>query len=931
MPEQRFSLNVTSPTPTGTVTFLFTDIEGSTARWEAYRTEMGAAVRLHDELVHKAIEQRGGYVFKRLGDAFCASFARVSDAMNAALAIQRVLATAEFGNVDGVRVRIALHTGEAEERDGDYFGPAVNRVARILSSAHGEQIVLSGSTARLAERANSGECEIRHLGSFTLKDLADPEEIYQLLADDLRRDFPPLRTADAQLHNLPRQLTSFVGRSDVVSEIQTLVVEHPLVTLMGAGGVGKTRTALQASQAVLDSYDDGVWFVDLAPLTDPLLVPSALASVFGVQDTGRRPLMESLVLAIKAKNALIILDNCEHVVAAAADAISQILQTCPGVHILATSREPLGIPGEESYRMPSLAVPPANPRITAQEAIAYESVALFVERAQAAQKTFILTDENAPIVADVVRRLDGIALAIELATPRIKILTVSELSRRLNERFKLLTGGSRTALPRQQTLRALIAWSYDLLTAEEQSLLRQLSVFRDGCTLEAACEVCTDERFEDWDSIGLLGSLVDKSLVVCDTERDESRYRLLESTRQFAQDRLDELHEIDTVAARHCAYYRALARGLWDRYFRANLHEWLSEVRGELENFRAAIAWGLKDSRAVESAADITGSLAGFWFQSLRPEGGALTTEALRRYPDDAPAPVRERLRQTLVLLRNGDPGADTLAEATESLQLSHGLDELTYAFALHNMAFSLENAGRRSEALERFDEALAIARRLAVPRYEATILGEMTTCLEGDDSREQRMEMLERAFAIFTNLGDRLRLWWVLARRAEARFEYGEVENALESAYQALAIGRDENNERAVMWMSMNIAAYLLSLDRVTEALPHVRESLEIAVRCEYALQTAWILQHFAQLAAISGDSHRAARLIGHVDASIAATARESTEQAGHDRIMQLLAASLSAIVVNELVSEGARMDRMGAIAEAMRVTVPATEVRSA
>ncbi len=407
---------------------MFSDIEGSTQRWERDRAAMQTAVRRHGALMRAAIEARGGYVFKTIGDAFCAVFARPEEAMAAALTAQRALGAEDFSTVDGVRVRMALHTGTSDERDGDYFGPAVNRVARLLAIGHGGQVLVSGTAADLLQGEMPPQSSLRDLGAHRLKDLARPEQVYQLVAPDLPETFPALRSLDELPNNLPLQLTSFVGRQTEVAEIEALLGNHRLVTLVGTGGAGKTRCALQVGAELLDGSGEGVWLIELAPLspahraarageahavgqpTDPPLVASAIAQALNVQEAPNRPLLDTLLGYLKRKRLLLILDNCEHLIDEARNVTTAILRTCPNVHVLVTSREGLNVAGEEVYRMPSLAVPGSGQTIGAESAPQYGAVALFSDRALSVDKRFTLSDENAPFVADICRRLDGIPL-----------------------------------------------------------------------------------------------------------------------------------------------------------------------------------------------------------------------------------------------------------------------------------------------------------------------------------------------------------------------------------------------------------------------------------------------------------------------------------------------------------------------------------------
>ncbi|MBD5633952.1 MAG: adenylate/guanylate cyclase domain-containing protein, partial [Candidatus Eremiobacteraeota bacterium] len=452
--------------PSGTVTFAFTDIEGSTQRWERAPAAMHEALRRHDALVRTAIVEHGGHVFKTIGDAFCASFRRPEDALSAMLAAQRALAAADFADVDGLRVRAAVHTGTADERDGDYFGPVVNRVARLLATGHGGQVLVSGATAGLVRDALPPSMTLRDLGEHRLKDLSRPERVYQLAAPDLPLEFRPLRSLDAVSNNLPAAATSFVGREAEIAEITSLVHAHRLVTLVGSGGLGKTRTSLQVAANVADDFANGVWFVELAPLSNGDYVPSSIAQATGVTLNPEGDPVDNLADGLRAMHALLVFDNCEHVIEPVARIVAAILRKSPQIKILASSRQGLGVTGEMAYRLPTLGVPSdasistAAP-LRADEALRHAAVALFVERARAVDQRFSLADRDAPVVAEICRRLDGIPLAIELAAARVRILSSRQLRERLDERFRVLTGGARDVLPRQQTLRALIDWSYD--------------------------------------------------------------------------------------------------------------------------------------------------------------------------------------------------------------------------------------------------------------------------------------------------------------------------------------------------------------------------------------------------------------------------------------------------------------------------------------
>ena len=579
--------------PTGTVTFLFTDIEGSTKLWEEYPEHMRNALARHNVLMQQAIGANDGVVFKTMGDAYCAAFASASAALTAALTAQIALQSEPWPDDVTLRARMALHTGTADERDGDYFGTPLNRVARLLSTGHGGQTLLSQPTYELTRDSIPTYGSLRDLGSHALRDLARPEQVYQLVHPDLPADFPPLKSLDNPNlpNNLPQQVTSFIGREKELASVQEALAKVRLLTLTGAGGSGKSRLALQATADLLETYPDGVWLVELAPLADPLLVAPTVANILGVKEEKDKPILMTLAEHLKVKKLLLLLDNCEHVLDTSAQLADQLIRSCPMVQILATSREGLGIAGETTYRVPSLSLPDPKQTQTAESLSQFEAVQLFIARALQTQPHFAVTNENAPALASICHRLDGIPLAIELAAARARSLSVEDINSKLDQRFRLLTGGSRTALPRQQTLRSLIDWSYDLLSAAEKALLCRLSVFSGGWTLQAAESVCSGGELEEWETLDFLTSLCDKSLVVAEPSGTTMRYRMLETVRQYARDRLLEIGDGEVYRDRHLAFFLAFAEETEPQINGPQMGKILDQFEAELDNFRAALEW----------------------------------------------------------------------------------------------------------------------------------------------------------------------------------------------------------------------------------------------------------------------------------------------------------------------------------------------------
>lgn len=605
-----------SALPTGTVTFLFTDIEGSTKLWEKFPEAMKSALAKHDAILKEAVESNRGQVVKTTGDGIHAVFSTAIDAIHAAIQSQHQLnspildsqlpiANNQSHNESPVRraepveasslslkSRMGLHTGEAELREGDYFGQTLNRAARIMSAGHGGQILISDVVAQVASEHLSDGVSLLDLGEHYLKGVVQAEKIYQIVAPNLQKDFPPLNSIPTATNNLPQQLTSFIGRERELKEACEKLASAKLLTLIGPGGTGKTRLSIQIGAEGLANFKHGVWLIELAPISDPAYIIPAIATVFEIRAVQNIPLIQFVLDYLRAKEILLILDNCEHLVEASAGVANQLLHECSQLKIVASSREALGVDGETVYRVPSLKDD--------------EATRLFVERATKAEPRFRLTDENASFVAQICSRLDGIPLAIELAAARVKLLTPEQIAARLDDRFKLLTGGVRTALPRQQTLRALIDWSYQLLNPTEQRALRGLSVFSGGWTFEAAESVVgADEALE-----GLSG-LVNKSLVIVEEQDGKSRYGFLETIRQYAMEKLVEAGEAIETRDRHLDFMLGVMKFSPTRMFGMESLELLNEIEAEHENLRAALEWATANH--PDKALKLAYSAGGFW------------------------------------------------------------------------------------------------------------------------------------------------------------------------------------------------------------------------------------------------------------------------------------------------------------------------------
>jgi predicted ATPase/class 3 adenylate cyclase len=908
--------------PTGTVTFAFTDIEGSTQRWDRDRAAMQDAVRRHDELMRTAIAARDGYVFKTIGDAFCAAFARPEDAVAAILDAQRSLAAEDFSGIDGLRVRAAVHTGTADERDGDYFGPAVNRVARLLSVAHGGQVLLAGSTRELVHGELPAGVSLLDLGSHRLKDLTGAEQVWQLSIAGLPAEFPPLKSLDTVPNNLPIAQTSFLGREHDLKEVKSLLGQHKLLTLFGSGGVGKTRLALQVGAEVLDNYPDGVWLADFAPITDPELVSSVIAKEIGLAQVEGRRVDESIPHWLRRKKVLLVLDNCEHVLETAAGIADSITRTCPDVRMLATSRQALGVSGEVVHRLPSLAVPEKLAGVSSAEAIEYGAIALFVDRAKAADTRFILTDDNAPIVAEICRRLDGIPLALELAAARVKILSIPNLAQRLNERFKILTGGSRTALPRQKTLGALIDWSYDLLAPQEQMLFSRVGIFAGGFSLDAAGAVCSGEDLDEIDILDLLSSLTDKSLVVADTAGEQERCHLLESTRAYALEKLDAAVERERLARRHAEYFRDQAQAADERFGKGSTAAWLASVEREVDNYRAVLEWALKDGHDMALGRAVAGALQELWIHGgLAVEGRYWLGLAQANLDESMHPQVAARLWRALGGLSSGKRANDC-AERALALSQSGG-DEKGQAWALASLSYSLNQMGRLEEAGDVSARALAAMRTLGDKPGIAHCLNRAANIHSARGDAVAARELHAQSLAAYNVLGDEAGAALVLANLAELEFGDGHTERALRLAGETLEIRLRGKNALALALGYINITAYRIALEEMDGARESVLEALRSAQQAQSPGHVAVALQHVALLLALGGEVNGAGRLIGYVNRQYKEVGleREPTEQWGYEKLMAALREQRSEAEMEELAAEGAAWSEDQAAEEALKV----------
>jgi len=937
-----YRMDVRKPIPTGTVTLLFTDIEGSTRIWDAEPEAMTVALRRHDEILRGAIEQAGGYVFKTMGDAFCAAFSTAEAAVSAAVAAQRALSGQEWPTKQPIGVRMALHTGACEERDNDYFGPAVNRVARLESVAHGGQVLLSGATAELVSEALPDGVTLRDLGAHRLRDLGRPEQVFQLEAAFLPADFPPLTSLDNPdlPNNLPGQLSAFIGREHELAEVRSLAASERLVTLTGSGGSGKTRLALQTAVELLDSALDGVWFAELASLTDGDQVAGAVAAALQLPDHSGPAVLASVLEVLSDQDVVIVLDNCEQVIDDAAKFCERVIRYCPHVRFLATSREPLGIEGERVYRVPSMSLPPPD-AISAADLAGSDSVKLFVERARSHEPQFVLDDAAAPLVATICRRLDGIPLALELAAARLSSMSLRHLSDRLDQRFRLLTGGSRNALPRQQTLQATVDWSFDLLSPAERETMRRLSVFAGGFELEAAEAICAADEIDVIDVTDLLGSLVDKSLVLAERIAADGRpgepggetvrYRLLETVRQYAALELFKSAgdaELTAIRDRHAAFYLRIAREAGPALTGRRQGYWLRRLDADWDNLRSVFGYLAAEGRTGDLLR-LGVALERFALSRAQPEVLSFLRAAVDR--DDSGVSVLAASAQLatsalLDTLRHADPSARLAARgyAERGLAMAEVIaDPVLQARGLGLLSDLVFADGDLDRVRELAGQAVAVARTTG----DRQLLGETLKSLaaaepSADENRRLRAEALD----CFRQSGDELLAASELHQLYVLDIAQGALGQARAHLDAAIAAAERLGDEMYLYFFREDLAILLLIEGKPAEAAPMVRRCAQVARRSGIRLDVCEVLFGAACCAAWQGDELKAARLYGAADVRIGyALADGSITWSSMEEQLRLaeqsrLREQMGEAQFSEAYRQGAALSRQQAVELALR-----------
>lgn len=834
-----------TPPPSGTVAFLFTDVEGSTRAWQAHGAAMGRAIARHDDLMRAALSAHGGHVFKTVGDAFCAVFATVPNAIASAIEAQRALEETTWEEVGPIRVRMAVHVGAAEERDDDYFGPAVNRVARLLSAGHGGQVLLSLPAAELVRDSLPPNVALRDLGEHRLKDLARPEHVYDVLIHGLSTDFPPLVTLDARPNNLPVELTPFVGREREASVLREMLLrpEVRLLTLLGAGGVGKTRLALQVAADLIDVMPDGVFFVPLAAISEPGLVVPAMAEALSVRETGGQPLAQAITDRLRNSTALLLLDNFEQVVEAG-PLLSDMLRECRQLKVVVTSRSVLHLSGEHEFVVAPMGLPKVSggKRMSADLALGSDAVRLFELRARAVKGDFTLTDDNATVVVEICRKLDGLPLAIELAAARVRMLTPQAMLPRLESRLKLLAGGARDRPERQQTLRGAIAWSYDLLPPDQQILLSRMSVFAGGSFFEAAETICgglpssdldldsDDSVLPEIDVFDGIGALVEHSLLREEDVDDDARYTMLETVREYGLERLSASGEDAEVRRRHAGFFLSLAEKAASELRGPGQGQWIRRLDVDDDNLRSALAWML-ETGASPMALQLGRALNGYWRHRGHLTEGRTWLERALALDGDVEQSLTAKVLNNLGNLAN-ELGDYTRARSAyeASLAIWRELGERhIIAMVLNNLGKLAGSQGDYERARTLLDESLAILQELGDQSQTAVVLHNLGEIAHHEGDMDEARSLHQQALSIRRNLRDASGAAYSASALAHVLHHQGDHQAAIELLHNGVTEFREIGDRLGLSLALGRIADLAREAGNHVEAGRHFAESLTL------------------------------------------------------------------------------------------------------
>jgi predicted ATPase/class 3 adenylate cyclase len=906
--------------PSGTVTFLFSDVEGSTQLLERHGAAMGGALARHHELFEQIVERHGGAIFETVGDAVYAAFSSAGAAAAAAVDAQRALATEDWGPIGRLAVRIALHTGSVDRRGDHYFGPALFRVARLQALGYGEQTLLSGVTAGLAADALPEGASLRDLGSHRLKDLGEPEHVHQLVHPDLRAEFPALKSLDAHPHNLPLQLSSFVGREAEVTDVGRLLGQHRLVTLLGPGGIGKTRLALQAAAEALDSSSDGVFFVDLAPVRDPELVPGAIATSLGLRELPGQSISATVVEHLGLKHVLLVLDNLEQLLPAVARSVAELLAAGPHVRLLATSRAPLRVRGEQEYTVQTLAA--GDPRKLQDEPPT--AVALFVERARAIRPELAIDEQSGPLIAAICARLDGLPLAIELAAAKLRLFSLPALSVRLEHSLPLLTGGATDLPERHRTLNATIAWSEELLNEAEGRIFARLGVFVGGFTLEAAEAVAGPDPARVLDALSVL--LEQSLLRLVDAVAGEPRYAMLETIREYALERLADRQEAEGLREAHADHYLLLSERARSELDGPKQQAWYRRLDQDLGNVRAAVAWA-EVARSSDQLLRFGAALYPYWASRALFEDFRRWAAAAAPRLQDGSRPNRGKALHAIAFIRAVDGELDS-AEALyeQAATLRREVGDLDGALgSLNNLGTIFLARGNVDAAEQVFRDCIS----MQPGSPEATVnLGECAFQLVRDAEAEQ---LFVEALRLFRERGDEESEVYTLGCLCRLAMARGEIEQSTDFLVEARRLNDEHGNLQIAHYLNLDEARLLMRTGGVARAASLALGTLKFVNEIGDKAGTADALDLLAEASIRMGNGAVAGQLWGAVDSLLSSSASSLSPRRTFERseLIRVIEAPAMTDGFNEALVRGHALDVASALALAdltfgMRSDIP-------
>jgi predicted ATPase/class 3 adenylate cyclase len=910
--------------PTGTVTFLFTDIEGSTQLWEQHPHAMQRALARHDAILVDAITAHSGVVVKCTGDGLLAAFPEALQALTAALSVQRAFQAEDWGRIGPLRVRMALHSGAAEVRNRDYFGPTLNRAARLLAVGHGGQVLLSRTTVELVRDHLPDDVTLRDLREQHLKDLSRPEHIFQLITPDLPAGFPPLNTLDSRRTNLPAQPTPLIGRDQEVIAVRELLrqVEKRLVTLTGPGGTGKTRLALQVAAEALDDFADGVWFVDLAPISDVELVIATIMQTIGLKEVAGQPPLEQLKAYLRDKQVLLVLDNFEQVVAAA-PRVAELLAAAPQLKVLVTSRVVLRLRGEQEYAVPPLALPGPKQLPPLEALSQYAAVELFIQRAQNVKPDFQVTNANAPAVAEICARLDGLPLAIELAAARSKLFAPELLLKRLEQRLSVLTGGPRDLPVRQQTIRNTIDWSYTLLADGEKQLFARLGIFVGGCTLESAEAVCYLDGAPPMDVVEGIAALVDKSLLrQVPGADDEPRFVMLETIREYAREHLEQSKEAEQVKRQHAHYFLNLAELAESYLYGSTQGVWLDRLEAEHGNLRATLEWSQATGDA-ELGLRLAVALERFWWvRGFSSEGRRWLKAGLAR-SSGALASTRAKalfVAGEFAISQTDYTAARAMFEASIALFREVG-DKPGIANALTGLGWIAFRGGDYSLARACFEESLPLFREVSDIHGLAMALGTYGYITDGLGDATAARASAEESQTLLRETGNQAYLAEPLTILGNVARRQADYDAARAHYDEGLALWRETRDKPGIAEGHRNLGALARAQGEYVRAAAHFVESLTIESELGHKPHIPACLEGLAWVAGEQGQPKQAAQLLGAAEALREASGASipPADHAEYERTVTAVRAQLDAATFAAAWAAGRALSLEQAIAYAL------------